>query len=266
MLTRRSVSAGLAATMGAGLARAADTPPFAWPNGAKAAVSLTYDDALDSQLDHGVASLTAAGMKATFFLTRDNIGERTKDWVKVARMGHEMANHTVTHPCGLQGYTAASYARKELIPMEAYLDKHFGHTGPHIFAYPCSVTDLGPGDANAQFARFEATLKTVGLRAARACDEDAPNSPAYARARPYALRASATTYDRDDPQLAIDYVKDAMKRGYWAILVFHDISKRRTGLGETSIASHETILNWLGEQPIWCAPMGQVLDHLGQTA
>lgn len=39
-----------------------------WPNGAKAAVVLTYDDALESQLDHAVPALDAAGFKATFFL------------------------------------------------------------------------------------------------------------------------------------------------------------------------------------------------------
>jgi peptidoglycan/xylan/chitin deacetylase (PgdA/CDA1 family) len=268
MLTRRSVNAGVAAAVGVaslalGRARAASA---AWPNGAKAAVSLTYDDALDSQLDNGLASLTAAGMKATFFLTRDNIGVRTADWVRVARLGHEIGDHTVTHACGLQTFSDASFARKELIPMEAYLDDHFGRTGPRLYAYPCSVTDLGPGDANRQFARYEALLKTIGFRAARTCDEDAPNSPRHALAHPYALRASATTYDRDDPALATTYVQDAMTRGDWAILVFHDIVKRRTGAGETSIATHESVLRWLAEQPVWCAPMGEVLDHLGRTA
>jgi peptidoglycan/xylan/chitin deacetylase (PgdA/CDA1 family) len=39
-----------------------------WPDGAKAAVVLTYDDTLESQLDHVVPALDAAGFKATFFL------------------------------------------------------------------------------------------------------------------------------------------------------------------------------------------------------
>ncbi len=264
MLTRRSISTGLAASA-LGAAAWADAPSI-WPNGAKAAVSLTYDDGLATQLDHGLASIEAAKLKATFFLTHDNIEGRTADWVEVGRLGHEVANHTMTHPCGLQPYSAASYARKELIPMNAWLDAHFGKSNAHLFAYPCSVTDLGPGNANQQFARFEATLKSVGIRAARTSDEDAPNSPRYARARPYALRASATTYDKDDPKLAIDYVKDAMTRGDWAILVFHDIVRRRTGEGQTTIATHETVLNWLTSQPLWCAPMGEVLDHLGAAS
>jgi peptidoglycan/xylan/chitin deacetylase (PgdA/CDA1 family) len=88
MLTRRSISTGLAATAAAGgalgLARAATAASAnIWPNGAKAAVSLTYDDGLDSQLENGVGALQSAGLKATFFLTKDNIGDSIGDWVKV---------------------------------------------------------------------------------------------------------------------------------------------------------------------------------------
>ena len=181
--------------------------------------------------------------------------------------GHEFGNHTVTHPCDLRPYTAASFAQRELLPMDAWLDEHTGRNAKRLYAYPCSVTDLGPGDANRQLARYEALLKTTGFRGARTCDEDDPNSPRYARADPYRLRASATTSDKDDPELATDYVRDAMKRGDWAILVFHDILERRTGPGETSIATHDAVLRWLAAQPVWCVPMGQVLDHIaGQPA
>ena len=57
-----------------------------------------------------------------------------------------------------------------------------------------------------------------------------------------------------------------MSRGDWAILVFHDIVPRRTQTGETSIATHQKVLRWLADQPVWCAPMGEVLDHIGQSA
>jgi peptidoglycan/xylan/chitin deacetylase (PgdA/CDA1 family) len=269
MLTRRSISAGLAATALGGTAAALGYTPFpVWPNGARAAVSLTYDDGLESQLDNAVGPLDAAGLKATFFITRDNAQARAKDWATLAKTGgHEFGNHTVSHPCDLRPYTAASFARRELLPMDAWLDEHTGRNAKRLYAYPCSATDLGPGDANQQLARYEQLLRTTGFRAARTCDEDDPNSPRYARASPYRLRASAITSDKDDPALATAYVKDAMKRGYWAILVFHDIVRRRTAAGETSIATHDAVLRWLTTQKVWCAPMGQVLDHIaGQPA
>jgi peptidoglycan/xylan/chitin deacetylase (PgdA/CDA1 family) len=269
MLTRRWIGAGLTVALlgGPALARAANATANPWPNGARAAVSLTYDDGLDSQLDNAIAPLEAAGLKATFFLTQQNADARRADWVALARSGgHEFGNHTVTHPCDLRPYTAASFARQEIAPMDAWLDTNFGADPARLFAYPCSATNLGGGDANRQLARYEALLKASGFRGARTCDEDAPNSPGYALADPYRLRASATTYDRDDPGLAIAYVRQAMRRGDWAILVFHDVLKTRAGPGGTSIATHQAVLDWLRSQPVWCAPMGQVLGHIGGAA
>ena len=43
--------------------------PLAWPDGKQAAVVLTYDDALTSQLDIAIPALDAAGLKGTFFLS-----------------------------------------------------------------------------------------------------------------------------------------------------------------------------------------------------
>ena len=57
MLTRRSISAGVTAVAFSGSAAARATPTNPWPNAAKAAVSLTYDDALNSQLDNAAAAL-----------------------------------------------------------------------------------------------------------------------------------------------------------------------------------------------------------------
>jgi hypothetical protein len=59
---------------------------------------------------------------------------RHKDWVELAKAGHEFGNHTVTHPCDLRRYTAASFARKEIAPMQAYLDAHFGAHPDRLFA------------------------------------------------------------------------------------------------------------------------------------
>jgi peptidoglycan/xylan/chitin deacetylase (PgdA/CDA1 family) len=269
MPTRRSISAGLTALVvsGPAAARARALARPSWPGGARAAVSLTYDDGLDSQLDNAAGPLAAAKLRATFFLTRDNALARLGDWVALARSGgHEFGNHTVTHPCDLSRYTAASFARREIAPMDDWLDDHFGRNPGRLFAYPCSMTDLGPGSANQQLARYEALLKASGFRGARTCDEDDPNSTPYARADPYRLRASATTSDKDDPKLAIAYVQGAMKRGDWAILVFHEILKQRNGQGDTSIATHQTVLDWLVSQPLWCTPMGEVLDHITSQA
>lgn len=72
-----------------------------WPNGAHAAVSLAYDDALDSQLDHALPALQRHGLKATFYLTPANapVRQRMADWRAAAQGGHELGNHTLFHQC-----------------------------------------------------------------------------------------------------------------------------------------------------------------------
>jgi peptidoglycan/xylan/chitin deacetylase (PgdA/CDA1 family) len=83
-------------------AAAAETgAAFAWPNGARAAVSLAYDDALDSQLDHAIPVLNKYGLKASFYLTLSNpsVSRRMAAWRAAAALGHELGNHTLFHQC-----------------------------------------------------------------------------------------------------------------------------------------------------------------------
>ncbi|MEL1263007.1 polysaccharide deacetylase family protein [Pseudoxanthomonas putridarboris] len=79
----------------------AQQAPFAWPDGRKAAVSLAYDDALDSQLDNAIPALDRHGLKGSFYLqlSRDPVRLRLEEWRGAARNGHELGNHTLFHQC-----------------------------------------------------------------------------------------------------------------------------------------------------------------------
>ena len=67
-------------------------------NGAQSAVSLTFDDGNDSQLDYAVPALDAKDLKATFFVTETAVtGSRKEDWKKLPLAGHEIANHSKHH-------------------------------------------------------------------------------------------------------------------------------------------------------------------------
>ena len=74
---------------------------FKWPNGAKAAVCLTYDDALDCQLNYAIPELDSAGLKGTFFCTGNSTSlyRRMNEWKAAAGRGHELGNHSLFHPC-----------------------------------------------------------------------------------------------------------------------------------------------------------------------
>jgi len=265
LIARRTFAFGLggltvaSAAFGArGLARGRQS--VAWPDGRRAAISLAYDDGLDSQLDNVAPALDRFGFRATFFLTRENMEDRVSDWVALARRGHEIGDHTFHHPCELKAYSAERFEREEVIPTERFLDEHFGENRRRIYAYPCGDLELGKG------SQLQGELRYIGLlrrhfMAARAADGD-PNDPRLVGRERYQLQAIPPTYDKDDPQLAIAYMKKALRWRRWAILFFHDVLPARLGEGDTSIASHTAILQWIASHSLWCAPMGEVFTHL----
>ncbi len=69
--------------------------------GKECAVVLTYDDAIDQQLDNAVPVLDSLGLKATFYITAyfGSMRTRMKEWKQLAVNGHELGNHTLFHPC-----------------------------------------------------------------------------------------------------------------------------------------------------------------------
>ena len=233
---------------------------MAWPGGRRAAVSLTYDDGLDSQIDRVAPQLEAMGLKGTFFLTRDNVQERIADWRAVHARGHEIGNHSITHPCKLRRLSGPAFGRDEIEAMELFLGDNFGEARFRSYAYPCGFIALGEGSLSRRVARYETVLRGT-IAAARTVDGP-PNDPRDVRDNRFWLHATEPTYDRDDPRRAFRYVREAQASGGWAILVFHDVLGSRKGEGDTSSATHQTILQWLAEEPVWCAPFGEVFQHI----
>lgn len=258
-ISRRSLLAA-AAALGAG-SPAVGQPARAWPNGARAAVSLTYDDGLNSQLDNAAPELERLGLKATFFLTEDNAHWRLAEWEALAREGHEVANHTVTHPCALSGYSAGRFERAEIDGMEGYLDAHFGAARQRTFAYPCGYLGVGRGSRDERFARYRRILQRDRVVAARTT-AGGPNRPAEAAADPLHLHAFEPTYERDSVSPAVRYLNDAVAEGGWAILVFHEVLPKWRRDGDASVATHARILAHVAALNVWCAPMGEVFDYV----
>ena len=112
---------------------------FKWPPGKRAAISLSFDDARLSQIDYGIALLEKYGIKATFFVSPASVKERLPGWKKVVSLGHEIGNHSMTHPCtanyefsvqnALEGFALATMA-KELDDANAEVERLLGVRHP----------------------------------------------------------------------------------------------------------------------------------------
>ncbi len=96
-----------------------ESSAFSWPDGALAAVSLAYDDALNSHLDNALPLLNHFGFKASFYLTLNSptVKFRRSEWRKLALQGHELGNHTINHAC------RASLPNRQWVEEQNDLDK-----------------------------------------------------------------------------------------------------------------------------------------------
>ena len=53
---------------------------FPWPEGKKMAISLTFDDARLTQIDKGIPLIDKYNVKATFYVSPDNMKQRLEGW------------------------------------------------------------------------------------------------------------------------------------------------------------------------------------------
>lgn len=215
-----------------------------WPNGAKAAVVLTYDDALESQLEHAVPQLDAVGLKGTFFLSGIKQGDIPR-WRAVAAEGHELANHTIFHACASATfpadprYTAETYTPPSMlreIEQQNVLLTALDGRNQHGFATPCGQSTAGGIDY------LEALRKA--------------NLVTYVRgvvATPADLRANVSTMDpmhipaRGFPTGVtsgplIDFAKEAEQGRGMAVFLFHGVGGDYL---QVSSASHQQLIDWL---------------------
>ena len=130
------------------------TDKFEWPEGRKAALSITFDDTRASQLDTGLPILDAHGVKATFYVSLKAASQRRDDWRRLPETGHELGNHTLNHPCSvnfgfsrtnvLESYTLERM-EEDLTGANTAIEEQFG-VRPATFAYPCGQKYVGRGE------------------------------------------------------------------------------------------------------------------------
>ncbi len=197
--------------------------PFEWPKGKRVAVSLSFDDARTSQVDRGLDLLAKYGAKATFFVEPRNVEPRLAGWKRAVAEGHEIANHSTTHPCtgnyafsrnnALENYSLEMMAR-DIDGANAEIERLLG-VKPVTFAYPCGLKFVGRGLDVRSYVPLVAERFLVG----RGYMDEAANAPAFCDL-PNAL---GTPFDDTTFARMKELVENAAKDGRWVTFVGHEI-------------------------------------------
>ena len=129
----------------------AERPLFPWPEGKRCALSLTFDDARLSQIDKGIPLLNKNDVKATFYISPERLLERLDGWREAVAAGHEIGNHTMSHPCtgnyafsrdnALEEYDLERIG-KEMDDASKFILEQLG-VEAQSFAYPCGQKFVG---------------------------------------------------------------------------------------------------------------------------
>lgn len=230
--------------------------------GKKAAVVITYDDAISQHLDNALPVLDSLGLKATFYVTAFSpaVTKRINEWKRMAANGHELGNHTLYHPCiGGPGrewvskeYDMRTYTVKrmedEVRMTNAFLESLDGKT-KRTFAFTC-------GDMKVQDSSFINGMKTdfVAARAVRNEMHQIDQADLY--------NVDCYMVNNHTAEEMIGWVKKAIETNSLLVILFHGVGGGN-GL-DVSLENHRRFLEYVkqNEKNLWIAPMIEVAGFI----
>lgn len=198
---------------------------FEWPEGKRAAISLTFDDGRSSQVLNGVPIFNRYGVKATFFVNPRATVDQLDLWKAAVAQGHEIGNHSLTHPCSGNFPWSRDNALedKSLSDMERDIDladkeiTELLGVEPTTFAYPCGQKFVSRGEDLKSYV----PLIAKKFRAARGWLDEHSNNPAFCdMAQLMGVELDGLSFE--EAKILID---DAAAKGYWLVFAGHDIGQ-----------------------------------------
>jgi len=239
--------------------------PFTWPDGKKVAVSLSFDDARLSQVDAGIPVLDSLGVKATFYLNPAPMRERLEGWKKAVAAGHEIGNHSTTHPCSgnyswvekdneLENFTMDKM-RKNLLECSKIMKDELGVTTT-LFAYPCGQKFVSRGINTKSYVPVIAEMFKTG----RGFLEEAANDPAFTDF----AQITGIEMDGKDFEQLLPLLIEVRKNGQWIVLAGHEMGK--DGVQTTRFSMLRKLIAY-AQNPsnkLWIAPVGTIATYIQQ--
>jgi hypothetical protein len=245
--------------------QAAGAPPFRWPEGKRAAISLTFDDARLSQVDTGLPILDRYNIKATFYVSPDNIRERLDGWKRAVKNGHEIGNHTMTHPCtGNYAFSKANALEdlsldrmaRDIDEASLAIEKMLA-VKPVSFAYPCCQTFVGRGAAVKSYVPLVAERFMTG----RLGLNESANDPSVCDlSQLLAQWSDGATFE------ALKALIDqAISEGRWLILAGHEVGE--SGYQTTLAKTLEALCRYASDprSGLWIDTVGRIGKYVADN-
>jgi peptidoglycan-N-acetylglucosamine deacetylase len=245
-----------------GIARAQEQNPW---NGRKCAVSLTYDDALNVDLDNAIPLLNSLGLKGTFYVAPGfpALQTRTAAWKAAAAKGHELGNHSLFHPCNgkMPGrewvkpdYDLSRYSAQRMadeIKINNFLLHLIDNQNRRTFAYPCGDTKAGDVSYVPLIKEEFAGARSVTGKMQRINEIDLMDIGSY-----------MINGQSGDELIAL--VKQALEKNALLVFLFHGVGGEHDL--NVSLEAHSKLLHFLkeNEKDIWIAPMVNIAEYVKQ--
>ncbi|MEP7107952.1 MAG: glycoside hydrolase family 3 C-terminal domain-containing protein [Ferruginibacter sp.] len=217
-------------------------PEFKWPEGKKMGLSFSFDDARLSQPDKGIPLLDKYGVKATFYLSPGAMMQRLDGWKKAVANGHEIGNHSLTHPCtgnfdwsrdnALEDYTLQSMGA-QLDSANKLLKKELG-VKVVSFAFPCGQKFVGRGNNTKSYIPVVSGM----FESARGWLDEAPNDPGYCDMS----QITGVELDGKSFEQAKQIIESAKETGKWLVFAGHEMDE--VGTQTSLLATIEAICKY----------------------
>jgi len=211
-------------------------------------------------LAKAVPLLEGAGLHGTFYLNPRGEGDLWRDrlaaWKHVADGGHEIGNHTLSHPCpnsyGLQptlrgGLEDLSLQEIEddILGAEERLIEAYPEHGERSFCYPCYMSYVGSGATRQSYvpvvARHFLAARGLGERANNPHNCDLHYLHSWDAARMTGAEL-------------IGLVERAVAQGRWGILTFHGLEETHLPIAPSDFRELLIHLDRHRDR-IWTAPL-----------
>ena len=234
----------------------------AW-NNKQCAVVLTYDDAINVDLDNVIPALDSLKLKGTFYLIGSSsvVNDRMAEWRKAAKNGHELGNHAMFHPCDgskpgrgfvtpdndLSKYSMGREVNE--IKMNNVLLKAIDGKDKRTFAYPCGDLKIGDDFIYPHIKNDFVGARGVGAGLQTIEKVDLGNIDCY-------------MIDKRTADYMIGLVKQAMQTHTLLVFLFHGVGGGHNI--NVGLTEHSKLLHFLkqNEKNIWIAPMVEVAEHI----